>query len=717
MSKIEMLKDFSPIVIEEKEKTAQYVDYEIDLEIKNVLEGRGIKKFYKYQKEAIEKILANKNVIIMAPTAAGKTECYLIPSINAARKGKRSLLIYPTKALATDQLKRFKEFSIFGIKTEIYDGDTPAHIREKIRNEPPHCLITNFDMLHFILLNNRLWKKFFSSLKYVIIDEAHSYCGIFGCHVANIIERLERITKEYGQELNYILSSATIGNPLEFCRELVGKNDFQVIEAEGCPRGKIIHYIINQPDESIVSTAIKVAKEINKKTIIFGNSHNLVERISYLANKLDFSIQVYRAGLTPEKRREIEKDFAEGRINCIAATSALELGIDIKDADVAILAGFPGSVTKTKQRIGRVGRKNQTSYAIFIAKQSPLDQYYATNPSQYLEGSPENCYASKYNESIRKLQLIAAAKDKPIKSEELQGEDLELIKKATEERYLKEFKGLYFTTKKGTILARTISLRGTNKKIDIIDQQTKKKIGERETSLAIGELYEGAIYLLGGKRYLVQTIDLEKNFAYVREIEEEEDWNIYTQAYKQKELEIIQTLSQQKIDDLLIEYGKIYVQNTVDRYAIKNIYTNQTLAINNLKTPLTYNYYTYGFWLDLANYLELKREELEGLHAFEHITISMMGAISGVDQSEIGGISYPTGRIIYYEGIEGGTGACFPIIRNYKKCVEMALDRLKKCDCIEGCPKCIFSPQCGNDNKYLNKEMAIEIAKKILKIK
>ncbi|MEM4360866.1 MAG: DEAD/DEAH box helicase [Candidatus Anstonellaceae archaeon] len=714
-----MFEEYSPIILEEKERAAEYCESIVADEIRTIAEFRGIKKLYKFQYQAIEKILQDKDVLIMAPTASGKTECYLLPAINQALRGNRTLLIYPTKALAMDQLNRFREFSIFGVSAEVYDGDTPQHLREKIRNNPPHCLITNFDMLHFILLNNPLWKKFFSNLKYVVIDEAHSYSGIFGCHVANIIERLERITSQNNQRLQFILSSATIGNPYEFCRELVGERNFEVVSANGTPRGKIVHYVINYPDESIVSTAIKIAKQIDKKTIIFGNSHNLVERISYLSQEFEYPIEVYRAGLTPKKRREIERGFAEGKIKCIAATSALELGIDIKDADVCILAGFPGSVTKTKQRIGRVGRKNQDSYVFFIAKQSPLDQYYATNPKEYLEGSPENCYANKQNDAIRKLHLIAAAKDQPLKKEEIEEKDIKIIKEALEEGYLAEFKDLYFTTKKGAMVARTISLRGTNKKIEIIDLKDKQKIGERETSLAIGELYEGAIYLLGGKRYIVEKLDLENKKAYVSSLNQtEEDWNVYTQAYKEREIEIIEELAEHKIKDLEIKYGKLHIQNSVSKYALKNIYNNQVIGVYELKRPLVYNYKTEGFWIDLADYIEPEEKEyLEGLHALEHITIAMMGAISGVDQNEIGGLSYPNGRIIYYEGIEGGSGACIPVIRNYHRCLEMALDRLEKCDCITGCPKCIFSPQCGNDNKYLNKQKAIEIARRILKIK
>ncbi|MFN3909764.1 MAG: DEAD/DEAH box helicase [Candidatus Anstonellaceae archaeon] len=712
-----MLEEYSPILIEENEKEAIYSDFEISNEIKNVLETRGIKKFYKFQKESIEKILEGKNILVMAPTAAGKTECYLIPIIIAAQKGKRSLLIYPTKALAADQFNRFKEFTLFGIRTEIYDGDTPQHIREKIRTDPPHCLITNFDMLHFILLHNRLWKDFFSKIKYVVIDEVHTYSGIFGCHIANVIWRLERVIKNNlnKEDVQYVLSSATIGNPADFCQSLFGQKKFEVIEAIGAPKAKLLHYIVNYPDESPITTAIKIAKEINKKTIIFGNSHSVVERISYYSSEFDFPIEAYRAGLTPQKRKEIEKKFSEGKINCIAATSALELGVDIKDAEVCILAGFPGSVTKTKQRIGRVGRKGQNSYVVFVAKQSPLDQYYATNPKEYLNGIPENCYANKYNEAIREIHLVCAAKDEPLKKEELEEEDEVLIKNTIEKEYLKEFKNYYFPTKKGNALARTLSLRGTNNKIQIYDTKERKIIGEREFGLAIGELYQEAIYLLGGKKYLVKNLNLEKKVAYVEEIKEDEP--VYTQAYKRRDIEIIKKITEQRVLDLKIEYGKLYIRNKVESYALKNIYNNQILGKYELANPLEYNYNTYGFWVDLSKYCPFTNEYLDGLHALEHITIAMMGGISGIEPNEIGGISYPTGTIIYYEGIEGGTGACLPIIKKYDQCLKMALDRMKKCDCIGGCPKCVFSPQCGNDNEYLNKEKAIEIVKKILKIK
>jgi DEAD/DEAH box helicase domain-containing protein len=712
-----MLKEYSPIKIETDAKEPIYEDYKINLQIADILEARGIKKLYKFQKESIEKIKAGKNLFIMAPTAAGKTECYLIPVIEAALKNQRSILIYPTKALASDQLNRFKEFSILGIKTEVYDGDTPQHIRQKIRQNLPHCLISNFDMLHHILINNRLWGDFFAKIKYIVIDEAHTYCGVFGSHVANIIWRLERIAKKFGNNnIQYILCSATIGNPKDFCNYLFDDKDFEIILAEGSPQAKIIHYIVNYEDESIISSAIKIAKELNKKTIIFGNSHSVVERIGYYSKEFDYPIKVYRAGLDITERKKIENGFNNGEIKCIAATSALELGVDIKDAQVCILAGFPGSITKTKQRMGRVGRKGQTSEVVFIAKQSPLDQYYATNPQEYLYGLAENSYANKYNENIRKIQLLCAAKDFPLNINELKNTDMELIEKLREEGYMQRFKDLFFSTKKANKLIRELSIRGTNKKIEIYDANTKKYLGEREISLAIGELYTGAIYLIGAKRYSVEKFDLEKRQAFVSELKEQEDLPIYTQALKQKDVDIIEEVTKTKIRDIEICYGKVYVENFVDKYAIKNIYTNQTISIHSLATPLSYSYKTYGFWVDLSEYIDFDQDFADGLHALEHITISLMPAISGMEQNEIGGISYPTGKIIYYEGIEDGSGALLPIIKNYEYCLKMSLDRLLKCKCLNGCPKCIYSPQCGNDNKYLNKDKAIEIAKKILKI-
>jgi len=708
-----MLTDYSPIKLIENEKKAQYLDLEIEPFISEVLKRRGIDKFYKFQTEAIKKIEENKNVLIMAPTASGKTECYLIPIIRNAIKSNTALVIYPTKALSQDQLNRFKEFSMYGIKAEVYDGDTPAHIREKIRKNPPHVLITNFDMLHFILLNNKLWSEFFAKLKIVVIDEVHSYSGIFGCHVANIIWRLERIIEHYKKQkdIQYILSSASIGNPKEFCNCLFENKNFEIINADSAPRSKIEHYIVNYPDESLVTTSIKIARELNKKTIIFGNSHNIVERIAYSSKEMDFPIEVYRAGLDLKQRRKIEKEFNEGKINCIASTSALELGVDIKDAEVCILAGFPGSITKTKQRMGRVGRKTTQAKVIFVAKQSPLDQYYATNPEQYLNGEYENCYVNKYNEAIREMALVCAAKDLPLQKKEVQDET-EIINKLVDKGFISEFRDYYFTTKKGYAAIRDISLRGTNNKIEIFDYETGKYLGERETSIGLGELYEDAIYLLGGEPYSVKELKLEQKKAYIQKIKNQID--LYTQAIKTKEIDIIEQIQEHKIKSLILRYGKLHVSTMVLGYKLKEIYSGKTINNYYFQQPLTYSYNTEGFWVDLSKYIKPEQEYLDGLHALEHMSIAMMPAISGVDAAEIGGLSQPNGLIIYYEGIEGGSGATVPIIKQYDKVLKMSLDRLTKCECLNGCPKCIYSPQCGNDNNYLNKNKAIEIVKNII---
>ncbi|MFA5108307.1 MAG: DEAD/DEAH box helicase [Candidatus Micrarchaeia archaeon] len=742
-----MLDDYNPKWFVQKGKGAQYDDsVQIHEAIREVLKGRGIKKLYSHQSLAIKKIREGKNIVLMAPTAAGKSECYMVPVVEAALRGKCSLLLFPTKALSRDQWARVREFGMLGIRAEVYDGDTPASKRAKIRADMPHVIITNVDMLHFMLTNNKLWKNFFARLKYVVIDEIHAYSGNVGCHVANIMWRLQRLLKAAKKEekenelagkkkfvqgslldlddmggivianeqVQYIVSSATIGNPIEFASKICLRDDFELIEGDGAPRGKINHAIVNSSDESVVTTCLKIAKEINKKTIIFANSHNMAERLSAIGHSANMEVAVYRAGILPEERRRLESGFHSGRIKVLAATSALELGMDIGDADAAILAGFPGTVTQMRQRVGRVGRKGQESYAIMVARQLPLDQYYAQNPKNYIEGKPEECYANAYNEHVRALHIMSACKDRPIMQNELREEDIAICSKLKEEGLVRNFSDMFVATKEGVIKARKMSVRNAGHRIKIIDADSGKSIGEREMAIGIGELYEGATYLLGGKRFESLGIDMNKKTALVRR--SDDDGQYYTQALKTKNAEILKIEKNSRWNLIEMGMGRVHIVDEVHGYVVKDSFSGATVSRHEIDEPLSYEFDTRAFWADWDVWAEQKQGFTDGLHALEHVSIAMMPALSGADASEIGGISYPDGRIFYYEGIEGGSGLSEVMMKRYGECISMSHERLAGCECVAGCPKCIFSPQCGNNNYYLNKKEALSLAMKGLGI-
>ncbi|MCL6089131.1 MAG: DEAD/DEAH box helicase [Candidatus Marsarchaeota archaeon] len=754
---------FSPDWIVEPPRPAQYAD-EIKLApaLREVLRERGIAKFYSHQAQAIHAIREGKNIVLMAPTAAGKTECYMVPVVEAALQNQCSLLLFPTKALSRDQWNRIREFNLLGVRSAVYDGDVIESQRQKVRKDFPHVIITNFDMLHFMLLYPRIWAPFFARLKYVVIDEMHAYSGTVGSHVANVVWRLRRVLQKQREaqkvradfdkeqeakaeskkekdekkrklkadeqidlfgapistpapsayNVQFICSSATVGNPLEFASKLTGlpPTNLALIKGDGSPRGKTHHAVVSEKDESVVSQALHIAKAMDKKTIIFGNSHNMVERLGLVAGRMDLPLAVYRSGLPPQERRHLEASFHSGNIRLLAATSALELGMDVGDADMAILAGFPGTITRLRQRIGRVGRKGQDAYAVLVARANPLDQYYASNPKTYLNGLPESCHAKPDNPHIRKWHLLSAARDWPLDEADLQEGDAPLLQELMDENLLRKFGDSIVTSAEGTKKARTLSLRNAGQLVRIIDAESGKFLGEREQSIAIGELYEGAIYLIGGRRYASLGIDLDEGTARLTPIRDKD--SVYTQALRTKRASIIEVEEEGQWGGVPLSRGPVHIVNEVYGFVRKDGYSGNTLSRKELDEPLTYEFDTHALWSDWSEWADGRLSAAEGLHALEHVSIAMMPALTGADPAEIGGISNPEGRIFYYEGSAGGSGMSEIVFRRFGECISMAEERLRTCACEKGCPSCIFSPQCGNNNNYLDKAEALALARK-----
>ncbi len=707
-----MLEEYFPIEVIEKAREAQYANYPLSSIVKNVFADRGIISLYRHQADGIKYVEEGKNVVIVAPTAGGKSEVFLVPAVEAAFKGENTLLLYPTKALARDQHSRFSEFALYGVRCEIYDGDTPHGKREKIRERPPQIIISNMDMLHFILLHNRLFSKFFEKLKYVVLDEVHICSGIFGAHSANVLWRLKRIMKKkYGRTLQFIATSATIGNAKEFCESLSGEK-FEIVEGNSSPRSEF-HHLIVSPAESYTVASLRIAEEIGRKALIFGNSHSVVERMGVMGSRMDLPLAVYRSGLRQDDRRRIEEDFKKGRTKFLATTSALELGIDIGDTDVVILAGFPGTITRVKQRIGRCGRKGK-GYGVFVAKESPLDQYYVENPNEYLYGEPESCYVNPENENVRRMHILSAAKDAMISPDELDEKTLPVVLGLEEEGLMKKWGSLYSITKEGSKRARLINLRRGGGSIKIFNTETEKQIGTREVSMAIKELYEGAIYLHGGRAYFSKNLDLEKMEAWVEPVGQLSEE--YTTALTEKSAEVVEERATRECLGHKLSFGKVHISEEVYGFTIKDVFGGNRLGEHKFEKPYLFEYDTYALWIDLEELVYSIPEFGDGLHAFEHVSIGMMPAITGADPKELGGLSYPSGRMYVYDSVEDGSGVTQVVYKKFESVTRMALNRLEKCSCEKGCPKCILDPMCGNDNRFLNKESAKLIAESLLKV-
>ena len=714
--------------IEEGERKPEFADFEMDPAVQRILEIRGIQRLYKHQAEAVKLVKEGKNVVVTAPTASGKTEIFLMPLVDAAREGGRSLVIYPTKALARDQLDRFREFSILGVRSEAYDGDTPQHLREKIRNDFPQILISNFDMLHFMLMNFRLFSGFFRKLRFVVIDEIHTNSGSMGAHVANILRRLKRVLEKSGNGggVRFICSSATIGNAKEFAEMLCGEK-FALVEATSAPRARVKHIIANPPlmrsDKrgSYTSLSIKMARKLlagKGNILVFGNSHSVVERLGLMARQANLSgFKVYRSGLSHKMRKEIEKEFKAGKVRALATTSALELGMDIGSVDSVILAGYPGTISRVRQRIGRCGRKGQECTAVFVARDNPLDQFYVENPKLYLHGKPESCYANPENEFILKWHLLAMMRDYPADEEEMAAFSPSapaLFEELKSEELCKPYAGGWIPTKEGLRKLQALSIRGTGEQIRIFDVESKEFIGEREKPIALGELFPGAIYLHGGVKYESKKLDLEGGIAYVERIPH--PLSEYTVAMREKTAEVVKELLKRRCLGCELFFGRVHIHEVINGYIVKNQFSDEVVGRRELDEPLEYEFDTLAIWVDFPAEITATTADFgEGLHAVEHCSISMLPALTGADSNEVGGISYPSGRMFIYDGVPLGSGVTQIAFQRFEEMSAMAEERLRKCRCAKGCPSCILDSQCGNNNRHLDKAAGKEILGKLLK--
>ncbi|MDO8339593.1 MAG: DEAD/DEAH box helicase [Candidatus Burarchaeum sp.] len=702
----------------EKSSPAKYGELELAPELKGVLEARGIAKLYKHQADAIELVRQGRNIVIRAPTASGKSEIYLVPLAEASLAGKRSLIIYPTKALSRDQLERFNEFAMLGVRTAVYDGDTPQHEREKVRTRMPHNIITNMDMLHHMLLNERKFVEFWKSLRFVVVDEIHTYSGSFGSHACNVLRRLKRVCAKHRSALQFIFCSATIANAREFA-ELLGEEKFELVDAESAPKPEINHKIL-VPEDSYTVASLEETRLLLEKTarnvLVFGNSHNVVERLGILAHEKRVNLKAYRAGLSYETRRELENQFKAGKIRALAATSALELGVDIGNVDAVVLCGFPGTITRVRQRIGRAGRRTGKADAIFVARDSPLDIWYAEHPEKYLRGEPEHCYLNGDNEGALRVHVLAMAKDWPLAEKELASDAQRAVfEQLKKETLLKPFAGHFVPSPAGLKLIREASMRGMGEGVRIysVDDENKQTyIGDHDRFRAITELFEGAIYLHGGQKYGSEALDLDKGIARVRKLPFET--HEYTSALRERDAKVVEELDERRIPRITLHYGRVHIVDAVHGYLVKDYMRDAVVDKHELPEPLVNEFDTYAVWAEFDEEIARGMKEFaDGLHAVEHISIAMIPALTGADSAELGGISYPDGTMFIYDGVPMGSGLARVVYENFESILKMAGERLAACTCAKGCPKCILDPQCGNNNYHLSKKGGLEIFSRI----
>ncbi|RLE63799.1 MAG: hypothetical protein DRJ38_06720 [Thermoprotei archaeon] len=687
-------------------------------EIKKVLEKRGITKLYKFQEEAIKSILKGENVFISAGTGTGKTEAFLIPLIEKILEepyqGVQALLIYPTKALARDQFKRINNFlsSFFGLRAAIYDGDTPEKERKRIYNFPPQILITNPDMVHVSLLFSPEFRKLLSPLKIVVLDDMHVYSGVFGIHVAYIIRRLKRAISH---KVQFIGTSATLENPEEFAREIFGES-VKVIQAPRGRKGKLIHVLIRPIERSKRMEAIVLLRrclESNLKTLLFADSHRTAEFLKLLADRYKLKVELHRAGIPPEVRRRIEEGLKSGKIRAVIATPTLELGIDIGDLDSIILYSIPPTFSKYIQRTGRAGRRGQTAYIFTILGDDPISSYYERNPEEFFKQRVDPIVLNLDNDEIAKIHLLAMSVETPLAVDKLNEFEKEVVKALEKEGLVRIRRYVTPTIKGRRVLRKRISIRGIGDIVKIITR-TGRTIGFREMPMALRELHPGAIYLHGGTPYL--SLKLEKNRAIVAMLPR--GYNLVTYPLYYTLPHEIKLLDKHQAYGLPLEYLDLSLNEVVYGYVVKRFPSMETLEEKILDREFSYSFKTKGLLIRFPTQSEWNElENAEAFHAIEHAMITAAQLVTGAAASDIGGVSFPSGHIYIYDAYPGGSGVSKAIVRKIDEVLRKAYDIVSNCKCADGCPKCIYSPYCGNNNKILSRIKAKLVLEDILERK
>jgi len=712
--------------------------------VAKALEKLGITSFYPHQAEAISLVREGKNVVISSGTASGKTLCYNLPVLEAISRdpAARALYLFPTKALAQDQMRTLRNMSFRGVKPATYDGDTPADVRGWTRRSA-NIVLSNPDMLHFgILPNHKLWATFLQNLRYVVVDEAHTERGIFGSHVAMVLRRLRRLCDLYKSSPVFILTTATIGNPERHAEALTGLSVVPVMK-DFSPHGEKAFALWNPPFEDgkevrrspnlEVSALLQRLVRLGVRSIAFSRSRKSSELIyTYVRkglageNHLADRISPYRGGYLPEQRRQIERMLFDGELLAVTATNALELGIDIGDLDACLLNGYPGTISSAWQQAGRAGRRQGSSLAIFVAQDDPLDQYFMKHPEAFFSRPFEEAIVDFENPYVMEGHLACAAYEWPLASEDSRffGEGM----MAAASRMVEE--GRLHLGRKGRIFAgmespaAEVSIRSASGDMfRIIELETGSLLGTVEEPRAFFHIHEGAIYLHQGDPYLVLELDLEKKLALVREAE----GDYYTQPRDDTDITIVRELENRELKGpglSRIHYGEVEVTTLVYAYQKKRLYTHQAMELVELDLP-PQRLFTRGLWYTLdpeaLAALELDPYTLAGaLHAAEHAAIGILPLYAMCDRRDIGGVSTALHRdtdvatIFIYDAYPGGAGIA---ARGYDLAAQhlgATLNSVRDCPCSTGCPSCVQSPKCGSGNEPLNKAAAVLILDRLL---
>ncbi|NIO49210.1 MAG: DEAD/DEAH box helicase [Candidatus Aminicenantes bacterium] len=746
----------------------QYCEYppEVHPALAEALKEKGFLKLYTHQHLSWRLLKEGKNIIVVTPTASGKTLCYNLPVLEAILKdpSSRAIYLFPTKALSQDQRAELNE-TIKHLAEEIriftYDGDTPQDARKAIRARG-HIILTNPDMLHTgILPHHTKWIKLFENLKYIVIDELHNYRGIFGSHLANILRRLKRIAKFYGAQPQFILCTATIANPLEMAEKMT-EEPVSLVDNNGAPRGEKYFIFFNPPvvnkflgiRRSYVNESRRVASLFIKsdlQTIVFAQSRLITEvLVTYLKEDIEKTIKSkglirgYRGGYLPLKRREIEKGLREGTIKGVISTNALELGIDIGSLDVAVLAGYPGTISSTWQRAGRAGRKTGKSAAVLVASSAPIDQFIINHPDYFFSKNPEKALINPDNLSILVSHIECATFELPFSEKEKFGsvEISEILKFLEEEKLVHHSKDKWFWTS-DVYPADGVSLRSiSSDNFVVVDTSKKTKaIAEVDFSSALTTLHPKAIYICEGEQYFVDKLDYDQRKAYVKKT----DVDYFTDAIDYTKIKILDVFDKKSLERCSISHGEVHVATQVVGFKKIKFYTSENVGAGDLSLPQN-EMHTTAYWLtipsEIFHSLPFSTEQkINGLFGLAYLLHHVSPLFMMCDLHDVGvsigdnttGKSVPPRNIptkitrdeerpdftdiafepnmFIFDNFPGGIGLSPSLFDLEKELLKHCQKTIAACPCKEGCPSCVGPTK---ESGKQAKQVALEILRSLI---
>ncbi|MHB8791475.1 MAG: DEAD/DEAH box helicase [Desulfobulbaceae bacterium] len=705
-----------------------------------LLAEMGVPNLYSHQARAIELVLRQKNVLVATPTASGKSLIYNLPVLNSLLRqpGARALYLFPLKALAQDQVRALEGmtdllpeyFRQRGLTpAAIYDGDTTPHFRKKIRENLPGILVSNPDMLHLSLLPyHHLWGGFFANLTHVIIDEVHTYRGVFGSHMAWVIRRLKRLCRLYGANPVFILSSATVGNPEELGKNLLGE-EVMAITASGSPRPPKEVILLNPLDSAPYAATMLLEAAVRRglRTIVYTQSRKMTELITMWTDRrmgdMGGKIASYRAGFLPEDRRDIEGRLADGSLLGVISTSALELGIDIGSLDICILVGYPGSMMATWQRAGRVGRSQRESLVVLIGHEDALDQHFMRNPDDFFAREVEAVVLNPENPAIAGQHLTCAAAEAPLTLADplcAIPEAPDILAGLTRAGHLlcSADGATWFAARKYP--QREVDLRGGGTRYRILIRDSRQELGEVDGFRSFKECHEGAVYLHMARSWLVERLDLDGHEVLVSPFK----GHYFTRALSHKTTEILETLQTKAVGATLVHFGKVRVTETVTAFQKHLIGSQKVIGRYPLDLPPQI-FETEGLWLEIPEHLVRMAEGRQlhfmgGIHALEHAMIALLPLLVLCDRNDIGGISHPWHEelnkpaVFIYDGCSGGVGLTRKGFARIEELMIRTLTAVRECPCDIGCPSCVHSPKCGSGNRPIDKKSCIALLNGLL---